>query len=95
MVKLSTLSRRGGYAAVQVNRNRAEQTPRRFMGADEAANYLGICRKTLLKLAKSGVIPCQRTGRKYLFSVELVERWGKGELPNQMSKAGGSDYDGR
>ena len=89
MVKLSTLSRRGGYTAVQVKRNRTEPAPRRFMGADEAADYLGVCRKTLIKLANSGAIPFQKTGRKYLFSVELVERWGKGELSDQHGKAGG------
>lgn len=53
--------------------------PRQVMTAEQAARYLGICHKTLMNMVNSGAIPCRKTGRKYLFSVEVVEKWLKCE----------------
>lgn len=95
MTNLPTLSRRGEYA-VRVNRKQTTSTPRPFMGTDETAEYLGVCRKTLLKLVKEGRIPFQRTGRKYIFFKKDVKRcFRQGGLSNPLEKAGGVDYDGR
>lgn len=51
----------------------------KVMTAEQTARLLGVCHKTLINMVKSGVIPCRKTGRKYLFSVEVIERWIKGE----------------
>lgn len=90
MTKLPTLSRRSGYTAVQVNRKQTQSVPRAFMGTDETAEYLGICRKTLLKLVKEGRIPYQRTGRKYIFFKRDIKRcFRQGGLSNPLGNSEG------
>ncbi|MBR2693097.1 MAG: helix-turn-helix domain-containing protein [Thermoguttaceae bacterium] len=61
-------------------RKPAAPAPRPTMGTADAAQFLGICDKTLKNLVKAGKIPCLRTGRKYLFHRETLEQLVKGEL---------------
>lgn len=45
------------------------------MTADEVAAFLGVDRKTVYDYAGRGVIPCQRLGKRVLFSRAAVVRW--------------------
>ena len=41
-----------------------EETP---MTLAEAAAYLNVCRQTLAKMARAGLVPCLIVGRRYRF----------------------------
>lgn len=48
----------------------------------EAADYLGLCIRTLQHYAQQGLIPHQRVGKKYLFSETALRRWlEQGRVP--------------
>lgn len=54
----------------------------------EAAKFLGVCDKTLRKLAESGAIPYRRVGRRWLFSDKSLRDWinasGKASAPLEV-----------
>ncbi|MFA5137540.1 MAG: helix-turn-helix domain-containing protein [Patescibacteria group bacterium] len=45
------------------------------MTSVETAEYLGICRKTLLTLVKQGLVPCFRPARHYRFRKSEIDEW--------------------
>jgi excisionase family DNA binding protein len=50
-------------------------TPTTVIGADEAAQLLGIHRTTLYEAAGRGEIPCRRIGRRFVFVRETLVAW--------------------
>lgn len=42
---------------------------------EEAAEYLGVCRPTLLELTRTGEFPAFRIGRRVLISRAGLEEW--------------------
>ena len=53
-----------------------------YMTAQEASNALGICRPTLLKWAREGIIPCIKAGKYFTFKKKDV----KSLLRSRMKK---------
>jgi excisionase family DNA binding protein len=45
------------------------------MKAREVATYLGVNRKTVYEYAARKVIPCQRLGRRFVFSRPALAAW--------------------
>lgn len=45
----------------------------------EAADYMGISIPTLVRLLKSGEIPCRRIGQRWLISKNVLDNWLKKE----------------
>lgn len=43
--------------------------------ADQVATWLGVNRKTVYNSAARGKIPCQRLGKRLLFSREALGMW--------------------
>ena len=43
----------------------------------EAASYLGISVPTLVRLLKSGEIPCRRGGQRWLIAQSVLDDWLK------------------
>ena len=46
-----------------------------LLSANEAAETLGICTKTLWTLTKAGSIPCVRIGCRVLYDPLDLKRW--------------------
>ena len=46
-----------------------------MLTADEVADFLRLDRKTVYDYAGRGVIPCQRIGKRLLFSRAALELW--------------------
>lgn len=46
-----------------------------LLNTNEAADYLGINRKTVIKLAEEGQIPALRIGKLYKFNLFELERF--------------------
>lgn len=49
------------------------------MTADEVAEFLGLDRKTVYDYANRGELPCQKLGKRTLFSRAEIVRWLRGE----------------
>jgi excisionase family DNA binding protein len=49
------------------------------MTADEVAAFLGVDRKTVYDYANRGQIPCQKLGKRVLFSRDQLVAWLRGE----------------
>ena len=64
------------------------------MNTKEAAEYLGIHEKQIYALIKAGKIPCTRVTGKWLFPVDLIDRWilesaqksNSGEISGESNK---------
>ncbi len=48
---------------------------REIMCADDVATWLGVDRKTVYNAAARGKIPCQRLGKRVLFSRPALVAW--------------------
>ena len=48
------------------------------MTADEVAEFLGLDRKTVYDYANRGDVPCQRLGKRLLFSRTQIVAWLRG-----------------
>lgn len=53
----------------------AAPEPREVLSVEEAADFLGLSRNTVYTYANGGTIPCQRVGRRLLFSRTALVRW--------------------
>lgn len=47
----------------------------RIYNLRQAAAMLGVCDKTLKKLAESGQIQCRRVGKRWIFSDRALREW--------------------
>ena len=50
------------------------------MTVEECAEYLGIPRSSVYKLAQESRIPSQKVGKYWRFYKEAIEEWVKGAL---------------
>ena len=41
----------------------------------EVADYLGLSKDMIYKMAREGEIPCARIGRRLLFKKESIDKW--------------------
>ncbi len=57
------------------------QTPPDVLKMDEAVALLRLCRKTIVKLAKSGEIPARLAGNQWRFSRRALLDWCHGNRP--------------
>jgi excisionase family DNA binding protein len=71
-----------GMKLIEQHRGRALSTPAKdgnanpdVLTADEVAEFLRLDRKTVYDYAGRGVIPCQRIGKRMLFSREALTLW--------------------
>ena len=78
MLKLAT--RKKQTFQNTISREQYSTPPRPTMTTEEAALFLGVCPRTLINLVKAGKIPYQRTGRKYVFSRAVLDKWVRGEI---------------
>ena len=58
---------------------------REVMDADQAAEFLGVDRKTVYDYAGRGVIPCRRLGKRLLFGRQALVLWLGGECSKGLS----------
>lgn len=52
-----------------------KREPREVLSVLEAADFLGLSRNSVYEYANRGTIPCQRVGRRLLFSRTALVRW--------------------
>lgn len=52
-----------------------ETSTSEIMCADDVATWLGVDRKTVYNAAARGKIPCQRLGKRVLFSRHALVSW--------------------
>jgi excisionase family DNA binding protein len=45
------------------------------ISAEEAAKLTGLSKPALYEGARNGEIPCRIVGRRYIFVLEVLERW--------------------
>lgn len=50
-----------------------------ILTTQEAANYLKVSRKTIMKMIHNGEIPVKKVGKNYRFLMSALEGWLKGE----------------
>lgn len=75
-------------APVNGNGARVEPAPcgePEVMDADQAADFLGVDRKTVYEYAGRGAIPCRRLGKRLLFSRRALVLWLGGECSKGLS----------
>jgi excisionase family DNA binding protein len=60
--------------------------PREVLSVLEAADFLGLSRNCVYEYANRGTIPCQRVGRRLLFSRTALVRWLSACTPEGPSK---------
>lgn len=54
---------------------------REVLCADQVAAWLGVNRKTIYNAAARGHLPCQRLGKRMLFSRRAIGAWLRGAGP--------------
>jgi excisionase family DNA binding protein len=67
-----------GIQLIEAHRGRALPSAKSagdVLTADEVADFLRLDRKTVYDYAGRGVIPCQRIGKRMLFSREALTLW--------------------
>ena len=60
----------------------------RYFNANEAAQYLGLCRNRVLYLLQSGRLPGVKTGNRWLISEKTLDHWVEKEAYAQSLKRG-------
>ena len=55
---------------------------REVLCADQVAMWLGVNRKTVYNSAARGKLPCQRLGKRLLFSRNAISAWLYGQVPS-------------
>ena len=58
----------------------------KYFNANEAAQYLGLCRNRVLYLLHSGRLPGVKTGNRWLISEKTLDHWVDKETYNQTHK---------
>jgi excisionase family DNA binding protein len=58
---------------------------------DHVALHLGKSRQTIMRLAKSGVIPFYKPGKNYMFKLSEVDRAVSSQTPIERKNKGGSN----
>lgn len=58
-----------------LNETRRALAVKPFLNQQEAAALLGINPVTLRRAIKAGLVPCQRIGKRYIFSKAALEQW--------------------
>jgi|GEM_PF-6566278 len=62
------------------------------IGAREASELLGLSRRTVQLMAKSGRIPHRREGKKFLFSPRLLRKWMDEDQSDGVDFNNGNDH---
>lgn len=62
-------------STLAVSQARTQLTDHECLNANELAAYLRVNRKTVYQYAARLVIPCQRLGRRLVFSRSAVNAW--------------------
>lgn len=69
------------------NKDRLDRMHPEVLNVAGAARVLGVSTKTILNLARKGVIPAKKVGKEWRFRLQTLLRWlGDGTTPSSRTK---------
>lgn len=74
-MRAMVLHRFDGTKMYEVQDTQAGQIEPIAVNARQAAKLLGLCDRTVLRLAKDGKIPSVKVGTRVIFSIQALREW--------------------